>query len=142
MGDTNAHGNPGPGPRGRVVQEGGEMSIEEQGAARRAALAAEEEFEEKVRLLVLRAVGSPPPWGLDAAHELRILAGHLLHQQIMDARERGWSWGRIARVLGISRQALHRRPCTSGSAGPPIGRQPYVGRLAAPRLAGRCASPS
>ena len=57
MGDTNAHGNPGPGPRGRVVQEGGEMSIEEQGAARRAALAAEEEFEEKVRLLVLRAVG-------------------------------------------------------------------------------------
>ena len=85
------------------------MSIEEQGAALRAALDAEEELEERVRLLALRAVGSPPPWGLDAAHELRILAGHLLHQRIMDARERGWSWGRIARVLGISRQALHRR---------------------------------
>jgi hypothetical protein len=85
------------------------MSIEEQGAAWPAALAAEEELEERVRLLVLRAVGAPPPLGLDAAHQLRILAGQLLHQRIIDARERGWSWGRIARVLGISRQALHRR---------------------------------
>jgi len=85
------------------------MSIEEQGAELRAALAAEEELEERVRLLALRAVASPPPWGLAAAQELRILAGQLEHQRIMDARERGWSWGRIARVLGISRQALHRR---------------------------------
>jgi|SoiMethySBSTD1v2_1073268.scaffolds.fasta_scaffold1911306_2 hypothetical protein len=85
------------------------MSIEERGAAYMAALAAEEELEERVRLLALRAVSSPPPWALAAAHELRILAGHLLHERIMEARERGWSWGRIARVLGISRQALHRR---------------------------------
>ena len=118
------------------------MSIEEEGAALRAALAAEEELEERVRLLVLRAVGAAP-LGLDAAHQLRILAAQLLHQRIMDARERGWSWaGSHGRSASPGRPSTAAKPSTSASAGPPSEPRRSVGQRVTPRLIGRCASPS
>jgi DNA-directed RNA polymerase specialized sigma24 family protein len=40
---------------------------------------------------------------------LRRLLEHLEDTQVRRARELGWSWQEIADVLGVSRQAVHKK---------------------------------
>ncbi len=55
------------------------------------------------------AGGADPATGLRAARELRDLAERLEALQVRNAREHGWSWQEIALVLGVSKQAVHKR---------------------------------
>ena len=56
------------------------------------------------------AVGSEDPdTGLRAVAALRRLLERLEALQVATARERGWSWQEIADVLGVSKQAVHKK---------------------------------
>ncbi|MPZ87541.1 MAG: HTH domain-containing protein [Nitriliruptorales bacterium] len=56
------------------------------------------------------AVNSADPRvGLGAVAALRRLLESLEALQVENARERGWSWQEIADVLGVSRQAVHKK---------------------------------
>lgn len=56
------------------------------------------------------AAASPDPHeGLAAVASLRLLLERLEELQVDNARGRGWSWQDIARVLGVSRQAVHKK---------------------------------
>jgi DNA-directed RNA polymerase specialized sigma24 family protein len=55
------------------------------------------------------ASGPDPAAGLRAARALRELAERLEALQVQNARERGWSWQEIAVLLGISKQAVHKK---------------------------------
>lgn len=46
---------------------------------------------------------------LTAVVALRRLADELEHQSVAVALQNGWSWSQIAEVLGVSKQAAHRR---------------------------------
>jgi DNA-directed RNA polymerase specialized sigma24 family protein len=50
-----------------------------------------------------------PAVGLRAVRALRDLAERLESLQVGNARELGWSWQEIAAVLGVSRQAVHKK---------------------------------
>jgi hypothetical protein len=50
-----------------------------------------------------------PAVGLAAVASLRTLLESLEQLQVRNARERGWSWQQIAEVLGVSRQAVHKK---------------------------------
>jgi DNA-directed RNA polymerase specialized sigma24 family protein len=50
-----------------------------------------------------------PAVGLAAVAALRRLLESLECLQVENARERGWSWQQIAAVLGVSRQAVHKK---------------------------------
>jgi hypothetical protein len=50
-----------------------------------------------------------PAVGLAAVASLRTLLESLERLQVDNARERGWSWQQIADVLGVSRQAVHKK---------------------------------
>jgi hypothetical protein len=50
-----------------------------------------------------------PQVGLAAVASLRVLLESLEALQVRNARERGWSWQQIADVLGVSRQAVHKK---------------------------------
>jgi IS30 family transposase len=50
-----------------------------------------------------------PAVGLAAVASLRTLLETLERLQVENARERGWSWQQIADVLGVSRQAVHKK---------------------------------
>jgi DNA-directed RNA polymerase specialized sigma24 family protein len=50
-----------------------------------------------------------PAVGLAAVASLRELLESLEALQVENARERGWSWQQIAAVLGVSRQAVHKK---------------------------------
>ena len=50
-----------------------------------------------------------PAVGLAAVASLRTLLESLEALQVQNARERGWSWQQIAEVLGVSRQAVHKK---------------------------------
>jgi hypothetical protein len=50
-----------------------------------------------------------PAVGLAAVAALRELLESLEALQVGNARERGWSWQQIAQVLGVSRQAVHKK---------------------------------
>ena len=50
-----------------------------------------------------------PQVGLAAVAALRVLLESLEALQVRNARERGWSWQQIADVLGVSRQAVHKK---------------------------------
>lgn len=50
-----------------------------------------------------------PAVGLRAVVALRSLADRLEDLHVEQARRRGWSWQQIAGVLGISRQAVHKK---------------------------------
>ena len=50
-----------------------------------------------------------PAVGLAAVASLRTLLESLEELQVRNARERGWSWQQIAGVLGVSRQAVHKK---------------------------------
>jgi DNA-directed RNA polymerase specialized sigma24 family protein len=55
------------------------------------------------------AADADPHTGLRAVRALRRLLEHLEETQVHRARELGWSWQEIAEVLGVSRQAVHKK---------------------------------
>jgi hypothetical protein len=50
-----------------------------------------------------------PRVGLRAVTALRELLERLEALQVDNARAHGWSWQEIAEVLGVSRQAVHKK---------------------------------
>ncbi len=57
-----------------------------------------------------RAAGArDPEVGLRAVAALRRLLEQLESVQVDNARANGWSWQEIARQLGVSRQAVHKK---------------------------------
>ncbi|MEP7089177.1 MAG: helix-turn-helix domain-containing protein [Nocardioidaceae bacterium] len=59
--------------------------------------------------LATSASDADPRTGLRAVRALRRLVEHLEQTQVRRARELGWSWQDIAEVLGVSRQAVHKK---------------------------------
>jgi DNA-directed RNA polymerase specialized sigma24 family protein len=55
------------------------------------------------------ASGADPRTGLRAVRALRRLLEQLETSQVARAREQGWSWQEIADLLGVSRQAVHKK---------------------------------
>jgi len=55
------------------------------------------------------ASSTDPETGLTAVASLRTLLDSLEELQVSSARERGWSWQQIARALGVSKQAVHKK---------------------------------
>jgi DNA-directed RNA polymerase specialized sigma24 family protein len=55
------------------------------------------------------ATSEDPAVGLAAVASLRILLESLEELQVEAARTQGWSWERIARALGVSKQAVHQK---------------------------------
>jgi len=60
-------------------------------------------------VLTTASASADPERGLAAVAVLRQLVERLEGLQVDNARDRGWSWQQIARVLGISRQAVHKK---------------------------------
>ena len=60
------------------------------------------------------ASSKDPAVGLKAVVALRRLADRLEALQVERARALGWSWQDIAGVLGVSRQAVHKKHRRSG----------------------------
>jgi hypothetical protein len=56
-----------------------------------------------------QAASQDPAVGLRAVAALRRLADQLEVVQVHNARSRGWSWEAIGSVLGVSRQAVHKK---------------------------------
>jgi hypothetical protein len=52
---------------------------------------------------------SDPKVGLAAVAALRSLLESLEELQVESARRHGWSWQQIASVLGVSKQAVHKK---------------------------------
>jgi hypothetical protein len=50
-----------------------------------------------------------PAVGLAAVASLRALLESLEALQVRNARDQGWSWQQIAEVLGVSKQAVHKK---------------------------------
>ncbi len=50
-----------------------------------------------------------PAEGLRAVRSLRLLADQLERLHVERARGLGWSWQDIATVLGVSKQAVHKK---------------------------------
>jgi DNA-directed RNA polymerase specialized sigma24 family protein len=59
------------------------------------------------------AAADDPATGLRAIRALRDLADRLEALQVLNARDRGWSWQQIAEALGVSRQAVHKKHARS-----------------------------
>jgi DNA-directed RNA polymerase specialized sigma24 family protein len=59
--------------------------------------------------LAQAAADADPRTGLRAVRALRRLLEHLEQTQVRRARDLGWSWQEIAEVLGVSRQAVHKK---------------------------------
>lgn len=59
--------------------------------------------------LASEAGSRDPLVGLRAVAAMRRLLDSLEVLQVRNARERGWSWQDIARELGVSRQAVHKK---------------------------------
>lgn len=57
-----------------------------------------------------------PAVGLRAVRALRELTERLEELQVGNARDQDWTWQEIARLLGVSRQAVHKK--YTGSRGP------------------------
>ncbi len=55
------------------------------------------------------ATESDPGTGLRAVRALRRLVDQLEASQVARARDQGWSWQEIGDVLGVSRQAAHKK---------------------------------
>jgi DNA-directed RNA polymerase specialized sigma24 family protein len=50
-----------------------------------------------------------PDQALPAIRELRTKLPEWEARAVATARDRGWTWAQIARMLGVTRQALHAR---------------------------------
>lgn len=59
--------------------------------------------------LAADASSRDPAVGLRAVRALRLLVERLEALQVENAREAGWSWQDIALLLGVSRQAVHKK---------------------------------
>lgn len=59
--------------------------------------------------LAVAATEGDPRTGLRAVRALRRLLEQLEASQVARARAQGWSWQDIADVLGVSRQAVHKK---------------------------------
>ncbi len=59
--------------------------------------------------LVETGASSDPAEGLLAVAALRRLVEQLEDLQVGNARAQGWSWADIAAVIGVSKQAVHRK---------------------------------
>jgi DNA-directed RNA polymerase specialized sigma24 family protein len=73
-------------------------------------------------------VGGPedPREGLEAVVALRRMLEALEAAQVENAFVAGWSWARIAEVLGVSKQAVHKKHAARIKArypGQPPGRK-------------------
>jgi DNA-directed RNA polymerase specialized sigma24 family protein len=55
------------------------------------------------------ASSKDPAVGLAAVAALRRLLERLEALQVENARAQGWSWQEIARALGVSKQAVHKK---------------------------------
>ncbi|SEO58855.1 helix-turn-helix domain-containing protein [Trujillonella endophytica] len=55
------------------------------------------------------AADDDPAVGLRAVRSLRVLVERLEALQVAQARSRGWTWEQIAHLLGVSRQAVHKK---------------------------------
>ena len=55
------------------------------------------------------ASSTDPATGLAAVASLRTLLDSLEELQVENARRQGWSWQQIARALGVSKQAAHKK---------------------------------
>ncbi len=59
---------------------------------------------------VASAAGSKDPTvGLRAVRSLRTLVERLEALQVGNARDQGWTWEQIAQLLGVTRQAVHKK---------------------------------
>jgi hypothetical protein len=56
-----------------------------------------------------QAASRDPAVGLSAVAALRRLADQLEALQVRNAREHGWSWEAIGAVLGVTKQAVHKK---------------------------------
>ncbi|HLM89144.1 MAG TPA: helix-turn-helix domain-containing protein [Streptosporangiaceae bacterium] len=73
------------------------------------------------------AADSPDPrTGLRAVAALRRLLEQLEALQVDNAREHGWSWQEIAEILGVSRQAVHKKHARRSDLSHPVGRRARV----------------
>ena len=57
-----------------------------------------------------------PAIGLKAVRSLRVLVERLEALQVGNARDQGWTWDQIAQLLGVTRQAVHKK--YAGGRGP------------------------
>ena len=57
-----------------------------------------------------------PAVGLKAVRALRALVDRLEALQVENARDEGWTWEQIAQLLGVTRQAVHKK--YAGGRGP------------------------
>ena len=55
------------------------------------------------------ASSKDPTVGLKAVRSLRTLVERLEALQVHKARAQGWTWEQIAQLLGVSRQAVHKK---------------------------------
>lgn len=55
------------------------------------------------------ASSTDPAVGLKAVRSLRVLVERLEALQVGNAREQGWTWDQIAQLLGVTRQAVHKK---------------------------------
>lgn len=67
--------------------------------------------------LAAAADSSDPHTGLRAVAALRRLLEQLEALQVDNAREKGWSWQDIAEILGVSRQAVHKKHARRSDGG-------------------------
>jgi predicted transcriptional regulator len=62
------------------------------------------------------ASSEDPTIGLRAVRSLRVLVERLEALQVGNARNQGWTWDQIAQLLGVTRQAVHKK--YAGGRGP------------------------
>ena len=55
------------------------------------------------------ASSKDPTIGLTAVRSLRVLVERLETLQVQNARQQGWTWEQIAQLLGVTRQAVHKK---------------------------------
>jgi len=60
-----------------------------------------------------QATSTDPAVGLRAVAALRRLADQLETLQVRSARAQGWSWDAIGALLGVSKQAVHKKHARS-----------------------------
>jgi hypothetical protein len=59
--------------------------------------------------VVAQTASADPEIGLRGVASLRALLEAVEELQVNRARELGWSWQRIAELLGVSKQAVHQK---------------------------------
>jgi DNA-directed RNA polymerase specialized sigma24 family protein len=78
---------------------------------------------DKAPELAAAADSSDPRTGLRAVAALRRLLEQLEALQVDNARGHGWSWQEIAEILGVSRQAVHKKHARRANLSQPARRR-------------------